>query len=140
MSRPSNGWSSQGPNLGHMQSHASHSHDAPIHHYTSHVEIPDEFYDIIPPGRKIVITTLLSFCSFLSPTSSTTVLAAVPEVAAEFDTTGIIINLTNALYMLFMGISPCFWGPMSQVYGRRWVCSFLFILGFMPNTPFFVDK
>jgi len=104
-----------------MEPHASHSHDAPIHHYTSHVEIPDEFYNRIPPGRKIIITTLLSFCSFLSPISSTTVLAAVPEVAAEYDTTGVIINLTNALYLLFMGISPCFWGPMSQVYGRRWV-------------------
>jgi len=112
----------QGPNLAYMESHASHSHDAPIHHYTSHVEIPDEFYNRIPPGRKIIITTLLSFCSFLSPISSTTVLAAVPEVAAEYDTTGTIINLTNALYLLFMGISPCFWGPMSQVYGRRWVC------------------
>lgn len=30
-----------------------------------------------------------------------------------------------------MGISPCFWGPLSQVYGRRWICvvsAFLFTI------------
>jgi MFS family permease len=30
--------------------------------------------------------------------------------------------LSNALYMLFMGLSPAFWGPLAQVYGRRNVC------------------
>lgn len=23
--------------------------------------------------------------------------------------------------MLFMGVSPCFYGPMGNIYGRRWV-------------------
>lgn len=64
---------------------------------------------------------LLSFCSFLAPISSTTVLAAVPEVANTYNSTGTIINLSNALYMLFMGLSPLVWGPLSQVYGRRWI-------------------
>jgi hypothetical protein len=52
---------------------------------------------------------LLSFCSFLAPVSSTTILSAVPEVAATYKSTGTILNLSNALYMLFMGLSPCFW-------------------------------
>jgi MFS family permease len=46
-------------------------------------------------------------------------LAAVPEVAATYNSTGTVINLSNALYMLFMGVSPCVYGPLSQVYGRR---------------------
>ncbi|KAK3377859.1 major facilitator superfamily domain-containing protein [Podospora didyma] len=62
---------------------------------------------------------LLSFCSFLSPVSSTSVLAATPEVAAEYGTDGTIINVVNAVYLLVMGISPIVWGPMSEVYGRR---------------------
>lgn len=70
----------------------------------------------------MVIVALLSFCSFLAPISSTTVLAAVPEVAATYNTDGDIINVSNALYLIFMGISPCFWGPLSQVYGRRIIC------------------
>jgi hypothetical protein len=105
-------------NLAHIRSHVS-THDAPIEHYSSYIPVPDEVYDRLPPSRKIVIVALLSFCSFLAPISSTTILAAVPEVAATYSSTGAIINLSNALYMLFMGVSPCVYGPLSQVYGRR---------------------
>lgn len=93
--------------------------DNPVEHYTSFVEVPDSVYDRIPYHRKLVIVALLSYCSFLAPISSTTVLSATPEVAAEYHTTGPIINLTNALYMLFMGISPIVWGPFSEVWGRK---------------------
>ncbi|KAJ7932725.1 major facilitator superfamily domain-containing protein [Mycena leptocephala] len=89
----------------------------------------DSIYDRIPPHRKVIITCVLAVCGFLAPVSSTTVLSAIPEVAATFNTTGSIINLTNAIYLVFMGISPCFWAPLSQVYGRRWICfasAFLF--------------
>jgi hypothetical protein len=85
----------------------------------SAVEIPDDVYDRISPGRKMLIVTFLSFSSFLAPISSTTVLAATPEVSAEYNTTGSVINIGNALYMLGMGIAAMFWGPLSQVYGRR---------------------
>lgn len=102
-----------------IPSHISHTHDAPIEHTSSYVEVPDEIYDRLPHSRKLIIVALLSYCGLLAPISSTTVLSAVPEVAATYNTTGSIINLSNALYMLFMGFSPCLWGPMSQVYGRR---------------------
>lgn len=93
--------------------------DNPVEHYTSFVEVPDSVYDRIPPHRKLVIVALLSFCAFLAPISSTTVLSAVPEVAATYRTTGSIIGLSNALYMLFMGLSPMVWGPFSEVWGRK---------------------
>jgi hypothetical protein len=81
----------------------------------------DEVYNRFTERRKLVITAVLSFCSFLAPISSTTVLSAVPEVAATFNCDGSIINLSNAMYMLFMGISPCFYGPIGTIYGRKWV-------------------
>ncbi|KAI1142495.1 MFS general substrate transporter [Hypoxylon sp. FL0543] len=99
--------------------HHSLGPDMPVEPISSVIEIPDEVYDRLPAHRKLIIVFLLSFCSFLAPISSTSVLAATPEVADEFGTTGSIINLVNALYMLFMGLSPIFWGPLSQVYGRR---------------------
>ncbi|KAF8191675.1 major facilitator superfamily domain-containing protein [Mycena galopus ATCC 62051] len=98
-------------------------------HIPSHVphEIPEvepkfddsDIYDRIAPHRKVIITCVVSFCGFLAPISSTTVLSAIPQVARTFGTTGSIISLTNAIYLIFMGISPCFWAPISQVYGRR---------------------
>lgn len=105
--------------LTHIPSHVSHTHDVPIQPCNSNVEVPDEIYDRLPHSRKLVIVALLSFCSFLAPISSTTILSAVPEVAATYNTTGTIINLSNALYMVFMGLSPMFFSPLSQVYGRR---------------------
>jgi hypothetical protein len=99
----------QRPSLTQFQSHLSHGQDAPIQQYSSYIEVSDEVYDRIKPSKKVVIVALLSFCSFLAPVSSTTILSAVPEVAATYHSTGTIINLSNALYMLFMGLSPCFW-------------------------------
>jgi MFS family permease len=121
-------------NLSHIPTHISHTQDAPLDHWLScGPGVPDEIYGRLPPHRKVIILALLSFCAFLAPMSSTTILAAVPEVAADYNSTGTIINLSNALYMLFMGISPCFWGPLSQVYGRRWV-SYIVIFRILNRT------
>lgn len=84
-------------------------------------EVGDEIFNKFSPHRKMVITTVLSLCGFLAPIASTTVLSAVPEVSRTFHTTGTIINVSQALYLVGMGLSPCFWGPLAQIYGRRWV-------------------
>jgi MFS family permease len=51
--------------------------------------------------------------------ASTALLVAVPEIAAEFSTTGTIINISNALFFVSMAVSPMFWGPLLNVIGRR---------------------
>lgn len=91
-------------------------------------ETGDEVYDRISSRKKVAIVAVLSFCAFLSPISSTSVLAATPEVARTYHTTGSIINVSNAGYMVCMGISPVIWGPMSQVFGRRVVSTSFFNL------------
>jgi MFS family permease len=82
-------------------------------------EVDAEQYLRFSPARKVIIVGVLSFCSFLAPISSTSILAGVPEVAKTYNTTGSVINASNALYMAFMGIAAPFWGPFSQVWGRR---------------------
>lgn len=88
-------------------------------------EADDALYDRLSRRRKAIVVAVLSFCAFLSPQSSTSVLAATPEVAETFGTTSSIINVSNAAYMVFMGVSPVVWGPMSQVFGRSPVSSLL---------------
>ncbi len=105
--------------LDHISTHASMGPDNPVEPYSSFVEVPDEVYDRFPNQRKLLFVFILSFCSFLAPISSTSVLAATPEVAAEFNTQGAIINVANAIYMLMMGLAPIVWGPLLEVYGRR---------------------
>lgn len=76
-------------------------------------------YNRFSSWRKISIISIVSYCAFLAPISSTAILIAVPEVGKTFGTDENIINASNALYLVFMGISSTFWGPVSQVWGRR---------------------
>ncbi|ETI25512.1 hypothetical protein G647_02285 [Cladophialophora carrionii CBS 160.54] len=97
---------------------------------SSYVEANAAQYERFSERRKIVITSVLSLSGFLAPISSTTILAAIPEVAATYNTSGSIINLSNALYLIFMGLSPTLWGPISTIYGRRWCCIITAVLFF----------
>lgn len=81
-------------------------------------------YNRFSPWRKVSIVSIISYCAFLAPISSTAILIAVPEVGKTFGTNEDIINASNALYLAFMGISSTFWGPVSQVWGRRPVSIF----------------
>lgn len=110
---------SQRHSLQHVASHMS-THDAAVIHHDEHYEQGDEIYDKFPSSRKVTIVSVLSFCSFLAPISSTSILAASPEVVATYHTTGSIFGISNALYLVFMGLSPLFWGPLGQTYGRKW--------------------
>lgn len=109
---------SQRTKLEQVRSHVS-THDAPGAD-NGHYEEGDEVYDKFTSSRKIIIVCVLSFCSFLAPISSTSILSASPEVVATYNTTGTIFNLSNALYMVFMGLSPLLYGPLGSTYGRRW--------------------
>lgn len=99
-------------------------------HDSSFIEVNAAQYERFTERKKILITAVLSLCGFLAPISSTTILAAIPEVADTYNTSGSIINLSNALYLIFMGLSPSLWGPISTIYGRRWCCIITAILFF----------
>ncbi|KAK1673590.1 major facilitator superfamily transporter [Colletotrichum godetiae] len=102
-------------------------------------------YDRFTPGRKRLITAIVSFGGLGINLASLLVLSALPEVAAAFNTSGTVINFTNALFLLMMGIGVLFWGPLSQVYGRKWIfvistvlfCAFSLATAVSPNLPAF---
>ena len=110
--------------LHHVHSHIS-THDAPavVLHHDQHYEAGDEIYEKFSHIRKVGVVTVLSFSSFLAPMSSTSILAASPEVVATYGTTGAIFGISNALYMIFMGLSPLLYGPLGTTYGRKWPLS-----------------
>lgn len=75
--------------LHHVRSHMS-THDAtPVHDEDSNFEAGDEIYDKFTAKRKVVIVCILSFCSFLAPMSSTSILSASPEVSYNNNTIGL---------------------------------------------------
>ncbi|KAL5342489.1 major facilitator superfamily domain-containing protein [Aspergillus crustosus] len=94
-------------------------------------ESPVDEYSRFSRGRRVVMVAILAWTGLLSPISSTSVLSAIPNVAATYDTSGSVIGVSNALYLVFMALSPCFWGPWCQTIGRRMSClvSILIFLG-----------
>lgn len=104
-------------------------------------EVGDEIYDRFSPHRKSVIVADISFSGFLAPWSSTSVLAATPEVAKDFHTNGSVINTCNAVYIVLMGVSPVVWGPLSHVFGRRPVSATSLYLPFLTfHSILILDK
>ncbi|KAL4945265.1 hypothetical protein BDV06DRAFT_45348 [Aspergillus oleicola] len=94
------------------------------------VESPLDEYSRFSSGRKVLMTVIISWTGLLSPMASTSVLSAIPNVAATYDVSGSVIGLSNALYLVFMALSPCFWGPWCQTLGRRMSClasTFIFL-------------
>ncbi|KAK1520315.1 major facilitator superfamily transporter [Colletotrichum costaricense] len=79
-------------------------------------------YNRFTPAKKRLVTAVVACGGIASTVSSLLLLAAIPEIAADLNTTGTTINVSNAIYVLFMGICTLFWGPISQVYGRKWPC------------------
>jgi multidrug resistance protein len=90
-----------------------------VQEHDQYYEAGDEIYNKFSPTHKMVIVTILSCCAFLGPISSTSILAASPEVVATYNTTGAIFGLSNALYLIFMGLSPLVYGPLGTTYGRK---------------------
>ncbi|KAL4960012.1 putative MFS transporter [Aspergillus stella-maris] len=94
------------------------------------VESPVDEYSRFSSGRKVLMTVIISWTGLLSPMASTSVLSAIPNVAATYNVSGSMIGLSNALYLVFMALSPCFWGPWCQTLGRRISClasTFIFL-------------
>jgi MFS family permease len=56
---------------------------------------------------------------------------ALPTIADDLNVSLELVNLTVTSYLIFQGIAPSFWGPVSDVNGRRiaYACTFLVFLG-----------
>lgn len=89
----------------------------------------EDFYHRYSPAKKHLFVFISSVSCLMSPMSSLAFLPAVSEIADRFNTTPTIINISNAIYCLIMAISPCVFGPIGDIYGRRFtfnVCLFLY--------------
>ncbi|KAJ7162193.1 MFS general substrate transporter [Mycena filopes] len=79
----------------------------------------EEPYSMFTTQEKWFIVSLISFGGLFSPLSANIYFPAIPTIAVAFDKSIELINLTVTLNMVFQGISPMFWGPFSDFYGRR---------------------
>ncbi|KZS95891.1 MFS general substrate transporter, partial [Sistotremastrum niveocremeum HHB9708] len=79
----------------------------------------DASYSIFSRREKWFLVFLGSLSALLSPLTANIYLPALPIISQEFNKSLELINLTVTTYMIFQGISPVFWAPFGDRYGRR---------------------
>ncbi|KAM0418658.1 hypothetical protein ACHAPT_012461 [Fusarium lateritium] len=87
-------------------------------------------YSIFDKRQKALIVLIVSVAATFSGFASNIYFPALPTIAHDLDTSIELINLTVTSYLIFQGIAPSFWGPISDVKGRRvaYGCTFLVFL------------
>ncbi|GAB7358917.1 hypothetical protein MBLNU230_g4137t1 [Neophaeotheca triangularis] len=83
---------------------------------------------------KWIITAIVAFAGAAAPMGSSIVLPALTDIADEFNTTGTIVNLSVAMFMLSMSIFPLWWSSFSESLGRRTIYLSSFVLFIVFNV------
>lgn len=71
--------------------------------------------------RRSIILMIVTLSGLLSPMASTIYLPSMIHIEKDFDATKAELDLSVSLYLLTVGISPLFWGTLSDRAGRRWI-------------------
>ncbi|KAH8599111.1 major facilitator superfamily domain-containing protein [Bisporella sp. PMI_857] len=75
--------------------------------------------ELYSPWRKVLIVFVASWMTLTMTFSSTAIFPATIEIAGEFSTTLGILNASNAMVFIAMGLSSFIWVPISQFTGRK---------------------
>ncbi|KAI1453214.1 MFS general substrate transporter [Annulohypoxylon moriforme] len=91
---------------------------------------PEEPYSIFDKRQKALIILVVSTAATFSGFASNIYFPAVPTIAHDLDISVELVNLTVTSYLIFQGLAPSLWGPVSDVRGRRvaYCCTFLVFL------------
>lgn len=78
-----------------------------------------EPYHIYTKKQKWLLVYVVSLAAMFSPLSSNIYFPAIDSISTDLHTSTSLIALTVTVYMVVQGIAPSFWGPWSDIYGRR---------------------
>lgn len=80
-----------------------------------------------PLKRKVVISVVLGYSTFVSSFASAIYSSAVTEISPDFQIGTEVSVLGLTLYVLGFASGPTFWAPASELIGRRWpICVGMF--------------
>ncbi|RAQ52150.1 MFS multidrug transporter [Aspergillus flavus] len=93
--------------------------------------IPDAPYSIFDKRQKWLIIAIVSTAATFSGFASNIYFPALPTIADDLGVSLELVNLTVTSYLIFQGLAPSLWGPVSDVKGRRiaYICTFIVFLG-----------
>nr|POE87773.1 putative transporter aqr1 [Quercus suber] len=76
-------------------------------------------WSVFTMRQKRTIVILVAIAGFFSPLSANIYFPALNTLAAKFNVSASIINLTLTSYMIFQGLAPTIFGDLSDMAGRR---------------------
>lgn len=76
-------------------------------------------YSVLSSSMIIYLTYLLGYLALASSLTATIYFPLISLLAKKYDTTVQKINLTITLYIVFQGIGPSLFAPLSDTLGRR---------------------
>ncbi|ODM19950.1 hypothetical protein SI65_04936 [Aspergillus cristatus] len=84
-------------------------------------------FSIFDKRQKWLIVVIVSTAATFSGFASNIYFPALPTIANDLNVSLELVNLTVTSYLIFQGIAPSLWGPVSDVKGRRiaYTCTFL---------------
>ncbi|RFU78622.1 hypothetical protein TARUN_3592 [Trichoderma arundinaceum] len=91
----------------------------------------NEPYSIFDSRQRALIVIIVSTAATFSGFASNIYFPALPTIAKDLNVSVELVNLTVTSYLIFQGIAPSLWGPVSDVKGRRiaYFCTFLVFVG-----------
>ncbi|KAH7138704.1 major facilitator superfamily domain-containing protein [Dendryphion nanum] len=94
-------------------------------------EPQSEPYSIFDKRQKAFIVLIVSTAATFSGFASNIYFPAIPSITRDLKVSVELVNLTVTSYLIFQGIAPSLWGPISDVKGRRiaYCCTFLVFFG-----------
>lgn len=96
-------------------------------------ELDDEYYSAFPKSTKALVVVLASASAVMSPLAINIYMPAVPSISKDLNIDNGQTLLSVTMYMVLQGLSPSFWAPISDTYGRRPVLLVMFVLAVAAN-------
>ncbi|PYH67924.1 putative MFS multidrug transporter [Aspergillus vadensis CBS 113365] len=95
------------------------------------VATPEPPYSVFDKRQKWLIIIIVSTAATFSGFASNIYFPALPTIANDLNVSIELLNLTVTSYLIFQGLAPSLWGPVSDVKGRRtaYMCTFIVFLG-----------
>ncbi|OAA75714.1 Major facilitator superfamily domain, general substrate transporter [Akanthomyces lecanii RCEF 1005] len=94
-------------------------------------DVAEAPYTIFDTRQKWLIVCIVSVAATFSGFASNIYFPALPTIAADLHVSVELVTLTVTSYLIFQGLAPSVWGPVSDVRGRRvaYLCTFVVFLG-----------
>ncbi|OOO03993.1 major facilitator superfamily MFS_1 [Aspergillus oryzae] len=96
-------------------------------------------HHIFSRRKKLQMVCIVSMAAIFSPLSSNIYFPALGEVSRSLNVSMSLATLTVTVYMIVQGISPTFWGSISDATGRRPVFIGTFIVYMIANVALAVS-